>query len=218
MLFVHNTSRVKGEAYPNLLREKGLFAFPSLVFLDADGKLMVRLDYLDLMLSGDKFVKLLSNYIDLFQARADLRAKRAAIDRQLLVTELRLGMISLEEASMKVSAVRGASKEDQKKLASLLVDLEVRHLTANLRKLGANNVNTKLSAMAKAGRLPTDRLAPRFWNHVLRHAAKNKDVQLYEKGIADLRRRFKDQPGFTKTLKYHEKQLSTIRKKSPTPN
>ncbi|MGH7152014.1 MAG: hypothetical protein ACREIU_15020, partial [Planctomycetota bacterium] len=44
VLFLHNTSRLKEEPYPELLREKGGRGFPYLVFLDSDGGVIARHD------------------------------------------------------------------------------------------------------------------------------------------------------------------------------
>ncbi len=42
VLFLHNTSRVKGEPYPTLLKDNGGTGFPTLWFLDADGKVITK--------------------------------------------------------------------------------------------------------------------------------------------------------------------------------
>ena len=39
VLFLHNTSRVDSEPYPNLLYEMGGIGFPTVSYLDAEGRL-----------------------------------------------------------------------------------------------------------------------------------------------------------------------------------
>jgi hypothetical protein len=42
VLFLHNTSHVDDEPYPTLLREKGFTGFPSLCFMDAEGRVLAK--------------------------------------------------------------------------------------------------------------------------------------------------------------------------------
>ena len=80
VLFLHNTSRVADEPYPDLLREKGGNGFPTVSFLAEDGRLLKQLGYPITLAS------IQSSYDEL-RAWSDLRKKVAGGDtsRQKIV-------------------------------------------------------------------------------------------------------------------------------------
>ena len=65
--------------------------------------------------------------------------------------------------------------------------------------------------MAKAGKLPTDRMAARFWFHVFRYATRHRDPDLCAQGIEDLGHRFAERPGYGETLERYREQLAALR-------
>ncbi len=214
MLYVHNSSRVQGESHADLSSEIGVASFPSVRLLDDHGRVAAELDYLDLMESGRGLADHVDHLVAAIAKHADLLAQRRELDRELLIAELAIGKVGLADARRMVAAHEtDASHEQRDKMMALLVDLEVRDLTSRNRELGGEALRARLAAMAKAERLPSDRLARRFWHHVLRHAVESADSDLYQKGVGDLRRRFAETPGYGKTLEHYESQLEQLRRR-----
>ncbi len=93
--YLHVTTRIPGKKYDNLLRKNGFGGFPTLAFMDAEGKVLTKLHYSKRSLEG--FAESLKNVSRL----QDLRA-RAASDPQaaidLLLLEMEMKTLRFEAA------------------------------------------------------------------------------------------------------------------------
>lgn len=181
VLFVHVTSHVEGEQHPNLLREKGFVSFPSLCFLDADGKVTVRAPQRD--------VASLSAVRARLGELAELRDLAAEGDedaaRKLFLCEIELDMLTAAQIHERRKKFE-LDEEETARVEQALVDLEVRAMRAKSRELGADAVGKRLADMAREGRLPSPDSAQFFWQMTLNWCAKNGDAELAQRAFDEL--------------------------------
>ena len=185
VLFVHNTSRVDDEKYPNLLREKGFTNFPSLCFMDADGNVLVK--------QGERSVAAFETTLQRLRKVAELRekAKDGGAEAQKALFFAELEMQSLTAADIKKRMDQLAlTAEEQKRADPYLVDAELRDLRGRSRELGPTGVGDAIAAIAKAGRQPTStpESAGMFWQATLAWCSKNGEPELAQKSFDELKK------------------------------
>ena len=134
------TSHVEGEQYPHLLREKGFVSFPSLCFLDADGKVTVRMPQRDVASLAAVRARL--------GELADLRDLAAEGDedaaRKLFLCEVELDMLTAAQIQERRKKFE-LDEEETSRVEQALVDLEVRAMRAKSRELGTDAVGKRLA-------------------------------------------------------------------------
>lgn len=181
VLFVHVTSHVEGEQYPHLLREKGFVSFPSLCFLDADGKVTVRMPQRD--------VASLAAVRTRLGELADLRDLASEGDedaaRKLFLCEVELDMLTAAQIQERRKKFE-LDEEETSRVEQALVDLEVRAMRAKSRELGTDAVGKRLADMAREGRTPSPDSAQFFWQMTLNWCAKNGDAELAQRAFDQL--------------------------------
>ncbi|MGE3173808.1 MAG: hypothetical protein AB7O97_14375 [Planctomycetota bacterium] len=174
MLLLHVTSRVDGEPYPTLLRDKGFTGFPSLCFMDADGNVLAK--------QGERSVEGFERALERLEEVQELRGRLASEDDpklrlRLLLAELELEMLRAAEIKERLEVMQ-LGAEDRARVDGYLVDAEVRDLRSRARELGNDQVAAEFLAIARAGRRPTAATQRLFWQIVLSAAAKAADAEL----------------------------------------
>ncbi len=205
VLFLHVTSFVEGEKYPDLLKEKGGQGWPFVVAMDADGNVVSRLD--DRTVDGFKaMVKAGSEYLAL-KAKKD---RTPAEELRVLATDLRAGTIQGAEFKERVAALKGLDAAATKERDDLLVHVD---FVAEMKKVqDAHSPDPKYriaagkvyAAMHAAGRVPADQNEmAAFYQFTIDYAESVKDVPLFETALGKLREAFGDNPraqGFFKMM------------------
>lgn len=201
MLFVHNTSRVEGEPYGKLLSEKGFNAFPTLCFMDAEGNVLFK--------QGERSVEAFQKSQARGQALLDLRKQAAGgggaeVQKKLFLTELDLGLLSVEQIGQRAKTFT-LSKDEQAKVDGKLTDAEVAAVLAKARELGQDGVAKALLAILESGRQPSEEMGQRFWVVLLGHASSKKDAALADRAYGELERRVGKEARFQKALEGWQK-------------
>jgi hypothetical protein len=149
VLFLHNTSRVEGEKYGDLLREKEFRGFPTLAFMDAGGKVLT--SRVDRSVRGfQETAAALARVQDMAKAEAEGKLHGDAAASYILA-QLDLGALDAAAAKAKVDAIEGPITDANKKaLAARLTDLEVAEITQKHQQ-AANAERVKLSRSVQPG-------------------------------------------------------------------
>lgn len=181
VLFVHVTSHVEGEQHPHLLREKGFVSFPSLCFMDADGRVTVRAPQRDVASLGAVRARLgeLAELRDL-AAEGDVDASR-----RLFLCEIELDMLTAAQIQEHRNKFE-LDEEETARVEQALVDLEVRAMRARSREIGADAIGKRLAEIAREGRAPSTDSAQFFWQMTLNWCAKNGDSELAQQAFDQL--------------------------------
>ena len=190
MLFLHNTSRVDDEPYPDLLREKGFRGFPSLCFMSADGTVLTQPAR-----SVASFRETHTKTAELMALRTKGEARTAAENRQLFLAELALGLIPAEQIQARADAVEGLSDADRAVVAQKLVDAEVQAILQRAREAGPEQTAKEVAELARTGKRPSDAMARPFWLQVLRHASAEKDTKLAQQAHREVLNGMKGESG-----------------------
>lgn len=164
-----------------MLSEKGGTGFPTLMFLDAEGRRLLKH-------AGPRTVKAFESTlaeVEQFQAlmqKAEAGDAKAATE--LFIRQLQLEWFESEEAQAKAAALQEVSSAQKKQIDQLLVDTEVRCRAAaagkdmaKVREAGAHFLE-----MWEAKRVPAseDQLYV-FWAMMARHAEDKGDKKLFKK-------------------------------------
>ncbi len=201
VLLCHVTSRVEGESHPDLLSELGGTGFPYLVFLDADGSVLVRH-------KGARTLEALKVSGEKARGLMDLRRKAQAGDRdagfEILLSKLEMGAVQPEALKAKLAVFGELSAGQKARLEPVVVTNEVRLVLASVNGQDQGSLlaaGREFAAMKAAGRIPQgDGEAGVFWDLILLHAARQKDAALYEEGLDILKARFGAIPQHAKHL------------------
>ncbi len=199
MLFLHNTSRVDGEKYGNLLREKGFGGFPTLAFMDSEGGVLTsRLDR-----SVEGFKRSAAS----LTAVAELEAADKATPLQgdaavkLVFAQLDLGKVDFAAAKARLDKIEGAiSPENKQAIAQRVVDFEIGEVFTKHQKGLATvkpeerqaAVQTMQDAIAAElaaflpNRLPSDKNALRFWSFLYNSAKRGNDEAMQKRAKEQL--------------------------------
>lgn len=127
MLFLHNTSRLDDEPYPDLLKEKGFTGFPTLAFMDDEGNVLAK--------PASRTVESYDKTLSLVESVLSLKAKAEAGDttviNALFVAELELGQIDYEDAKTRYAALEDVSDPDCIRIEAKLAKMEAKNLLAS---------------------------------------------------------------------------------------
>ena len=188
VLFLHNTSHVDDEPYPNLLSEKGANAYPTVPFLDGTGRVLTEQPY-PTKNAGD-----LQRTFDSLQAWKRLRAKVESQDgggktnglaKKLFFTELEFGMLQFAEASARAKGLTDVFTDaDKTSVDKTLITMEFQSILRTVdrsKQETAVAAGKKFLAMIEKNRIPKVRQITSFWMHALDYAYDKKDADLFEK-------------------------------------
>ena len=162
VLFMHNTSWVDDEPYPNLLREKGGNGWPTSAFQVADGSLLTQV-----LLEDQGSVEGLQKT---HQKLLDWKALKARVDageqggdesfaKQLFVTEITLGMLGFEKARERLATLSDLTDPERRQFDATLVNMEFIAILAGADESRESQIaaGEKLVGMFNPGPTPTCR-------------------------------------------------------------
>lgn len=183
MPFLHITTRIPGHPHDDLLTRFGGRGFPTLAFLDAEGRKLM--EY-----SGPRTTKGFEQALEEVQEFLDLEARAAAGEAkaatELLIRQLALQWFDFEEAKAKVEALTEVSSKQRKLLDQLLIDTEVRGLADSHGDSRSKRVEAgkRFLELFEAKQLPAGyNELYAFWTFLADYAEDQGDKRLFKKVI-----------------------------------
>ncbi len=188
VLFCHITTRIEGEKHGKLLSEKGGTGFPTFLFLDADGEILLKHGIARTVenfgASGRKA-----------QAMLDLAAKASKGDAkarvELFLARLDAGSISVADARKEIEGAKLAP-EQRKRADALVLNLEVLELAGAARGTESqSSLGKKFWTWHSQKQTPTgERALDSFWSTILVFGESEKDVKAFRAGVEYFRARY----------------------------
>lgn len=209
VLFLHNTSHVEDEPYPELLFEKGGNGFPTVSFLAADGRLMTQVGHVTPVEQLDAALEQLNAYAALRDAVTGPDHVRFA---ELVELELESGYIGFADAEKKAAAVEWpADRRDW--VATQLINLQFRDILRSTPRDQKAAGGKRFVAMLDQDRVPAS--SPQltsFWEYMFTYAGEQRDIDLFERLLAEARRRHPDDRRLQRYLPMLERQLGQLKR------
>jgi hypothetical protein len=208
VLFLHVTSHVDDEPYPNLLYETGGIGFPTVSFLDQDGRVLQQVGNIVSLEDCDHALEKLQGWKAL---RAEVERGGAGADKekQLFLLELELGNRPFAEMVQRRDALSLAAAE----LAATEQPLVNLQFTEILRATPRNQPASggeQFLAMFRAGRIPDTSTETSYWQYMFAFAKDRKDAALFRELLDWLRSNRKNNDRFMRYAKLLEKQLEQL--------
>lgn len=209
VLLLHVTSYVFSDPHHDLFAERGGFGFPYLAVLDAEGQ----------WLAGEHGVLTLEKCDQLAATARELQALTQAEDDgaarvKVFTTRLRQEALSLEEARAGRVQLEGLLSDEQAvEIDQLVINREIASELAALRRQYPEHsalsraTAPKAAALFRAGKVPTNRLAPHYMQAVFGYAQATKDRQLFADALAKFDELFAENEQYTRALDRYRKQL-----------
>lgn len=176
MPFLHCTSRTAGEPHPDLLTELGFTGFPALAFLDAEGKVLARVDFEQRSVEAFRTIaEGVQSYRAMRAALADDGGEPDVHMRaELLLAEARLRRWSFQELDARMRSFGTTLPAAHKaQLAPLRSTLEFDWLS-RLRDITPREKADRLKVFWRERRVPAGRRELFFW---LEYGAAGKAVE-----------------------------------------
>ena len=210
--YLHVTTRIEGRPYDKLLSEKGGTGFPTLMFLDAEGRQLMKHVGPRTPSGFEDSLEEVEEFLELVAEAEGGDAKAAA---EVLIRQLRLEWFELEEARKRVEALEKVSSKQKKELAQLLVDTEVRTLAADAGKddVKRRAAGERFAAMwLEEKSLPSSeaQLYP-FWFIMADYAEHAGDKSLFKKIVREAEDTLKHSK-YDKVLEKLEQRLKDFKK------
>jgi hypothetical protein len=206
-------SRVEGDVNEGqLYKLVGRQAYPTVLLLDFDGEVLGKL-------GSTRTVEALRGMARRGDGFAAFKKKAEGGDRNALIelTIARLEMKSTTvEKAAKLLGERGDFTPDQeKRWAQAELSNRINLWTSSKDAGERAEAARKLYGLYAEGRRPvTDSDALRFWTYVMAHAESIRDVEGYETGIEEVRKRYGKRTGYWKKwFAKHESKLKKLRQK-----
>lgn len=183
--FLHISSRVAGEKYPNLLRQKGGNAWPTLSFLSAEGRFLLQMPHpVRSAAELQEGLETVQTWQILSRRVAAAKGEDPKLERDFFNLEMTMGILSFAQASARFDKLKdGMSAKGRKHYARRLVDLQfneiARTITGKNRTMVA--AGEKYLTMIERDRIPKVRQVTTFWQAALAAAEQRKDADLFEK-------------------------------------
>lgn len=181
--YLHITTRIPGRAYDGLLGEKGGTGFPTLMYLDAEGRVLARH-------AGQRSVKGFEESLEGVQEFAALLREAESGDPgaqvEVLIRQLQMEWFDFEDARARVAALPKVDSKEKKVLDQLLVDTEVRSVVRNAgedteRRLAGG---AHFLAMWEEKRVPEgESELYAFWSLIADHAEAERDKKLFKRVV-----------------------------------
>lgn len=189
------TSRVQTDPYQGLLKDKGGTGFPFLVFMDAEGNVLLPHNGARSMAGFEKTSKDVLSYLKA-KAAAEKGDRSAKIDALLI--EMDYGKTKQEDGETKLKELGELSADQTKYLEQIRFNGQVE---AEVK--GAGRDKTKVIAAGKrflewhkAGKGPTnDRFFDSFYIYILDFCESEKDAKTFEESLNILKKKYGDDAG-----------------------
>ena len=177
-----------------MLSEYGGRGFPTLLFLDADGKKLTEPNGRDVA----AFAATGKSLADLAELKRRIEKGEKGLDGKLLVAELTLGSIDFPTAKARLAKIKAKTLDGstQEKIAELMVDAEILHVFAEAGRDAEKQkaARARMAEMLKAGQMPGPRAESRFWSSIMQYADDNGDAALFEKAYNWAKNKYADEP------------------------
>jgi hypothetical protein len=203
---------VDGDAYPNLMREKGGMGFPYLAILDADGNLLAphrgphTVAAFRATVASAQLVRQRLVYLQKQVSGGDDEA-----GRELLALQLQLGHLDPPTAWARLATLHLALT-DLAEFTGLIAKTEVGLLLGDVSNDLASQVTAgkKTAAMLALGHIPVEsRELYYFWGLTSRYADSRGDRQLLDQCLAGVKRMGKPDPVLLQSI---EVAIATLTK------
>jgi hypothetical protein len=210
--FLHITTRIEDKPYDKLLTEMGGTGFPTLMFLDAEGRRIKKH-------SGARTVKAFEESLDEVQEFLDLATEaESGNDKaatELLIRQLELGWFDLEEARTRRDALKVVSSKQKKRFEQLLIDTEVRTMADAAEGDEAwQDVGKHFLQMWEEKRLPqADAQRFSFWWTLADLAEYERDKKTFKRVLREFEDLVDDNPAYRSRLDNLEDRLESFPKK-----
>lgn len=203
VLFCHISSKVEGEPYPRLLREKGGRGFPHLVFLDADGDVIAT----QRERTVASFRQTHGACLRFRALQERLAAGDTTVRPDLLIARIEMRGITFEKAERALAELGEVPAGKRARLAALMLNLEVRDARRQARTpKQAVAAGERFRKMWDAGRVPTGDAASSFFFLIMEAAFANGDAATYARALRSYER-------VAPPSKYREKILDRMRRR-----
>ncbi len=210
--YLHVTTRIEGHPYDSLLSEKGGTGFPTLMFLDAKGRKLMKHGG---PRTADGFDESLVQVQEFQTLEKKAEAGDAKAATELLIRKLRLEWFDFAEAKTQIEALAKVSSKQEKMITQLLVDTEVRSLTSAAGKDDAKRLEAgaRFLEMWEGKALPaSDAQLFSFWTILADYAEDKRDKKLFKKVVGEFEDALKNSR-YGRALKGLESRLKDFPKK-----
>jgi len=206
---LHITSRIKGEKYPDLLKEKGGRGFPYLAFMDAEGNVLAHpkgrsVEAFDATLSGD-----VPEFFDL-QKKAEAEDSSKEDKAAFFMKRFALG--HLDSKQMKKAIGKGSilSDEQVKQITGKLAEAKVEEILRGVNPRDEKKVGKaakQLIALEKSDGLPPGRAGLNAWFIIMTDASQKKDAKGFERAFSAMKKGGANNPRWIKAQEERLKEL-----------
>lgn len=184
--YLHITTRIKDQPYDGLLGEKGGTGFPTLMFLDAEGRRLLTHRGPRSAKGFQDSLKRVQNYLRIKAEAEEGDSKAQAL---ALIQEINLQWYDFEEATKRVRALKKVSKAQERELEQLLINTEVRTLAAKPGDSAKLQAGERFAAMLEDKRIPSNESELfTFWGLMGLHAEASGDKRLLAKILKEVDR------------------------------
>lgn len=207
VLFLHNTSRVHSEPYPNLLREKGGNGFPTVSYLDASGRLLKQVGHVTPVEDLEANRLYLDDWRALSRRAAD--SDDADVQRKLFAMELEMKI--LDPVAARATADDLFEGDERKAMEQELVNLEFLDILSKTPRTEMAMGGKRFLDMFRLGRIPTARQDTSFWQYMFAYAQAEEDVDLFEELLGFVKEHRGGDPRLARYLQKLEADLAKMK-------
>ena len=222
--FLHVTTRIKGRAHDRLLSQMGGTGFPTLMFLDPDGRKILKYQGPRKVQGFEEELSKIDDYMVLVKKVKD---GNTALAGRLLIRQIEMDMLSYEEVEERMrslekiyakelgkdagSTTRARIQAERKRLGEIIVDLEVRSMVLKAGKNDKKHLEAGrhfLDMWKKEDRLPTGEAAQyEFWRHVAHYADVEGDKALFQEVVEQYRKHLGKSRSYARMLTLLQNRL-----------
>lgn len=211
VLFLHNTSRVDGEKHPNLLFEMGGVGFPTMSYLDADGRLLQQVGHVTPVAALEKAYGELAAWRALRTEVAGGKADAGKV-KELFLLELKMGNRPYAEMQQRRDQL-SLTDDELGATEQPLVNLQFTEILRRTPRDQQAAGGAEFLPMFRAGRIPATTTETSFWQCLFAHAAAENNVPLFEELLAWVKEHRAGDRRLARYLPDVEAQLEQLKQK-----
>jgi hypothetical protein len=201
-----------------MLGELGFRGFPSLAFLDAEGKLLAR--QRDRTVAG--FQTTLESVTSLVEKRARFENGEKGLEFEIFVAEYELDVLEYDSARARAEGMKKLSDDQRAQVKQIVQDLEVVKLASGLQgqrdqaaaESAADAAGQRFHEMFDAGYRPGKRAESQFWGILANWADKNGKVEDLEQALAWMQKTYAENPRMADQIKALQDRVEQLKKES----
>jgi hypothetical protein len=205
VLFVHITTKIDGDKYPNLMEEKGGEGFPYVAAMDAEGGVLAKLKERTL----DGLRAMMKNAVD-YQALKAKKDPTTGERLRLLGMDFDNNRITPKEYRAKASALEDLDDAGEQERDARILHIDIYEQMARFRGLTAPDpalrveVGKIFAGWVSAGRMPKDPLdVGPYCDLLMDYAEAAREPDLFALAMGKMKEAYGDQ----KRLEFYWKQL-----------